>query len=277
MACEKITKIAFPSLKEFYLQIKYAETNRKSHTHEIDLHSHNEFEIYINLSGDVSFLVKNNLYPLSPGDVIIARPGELHHCVYRSDAAHKLFWILFDSQTNPLLADFFFHHSNHNYISCPAVLKNELIELCFSLLNNNSSYTNNLYSFLRLLKILEIGAMNHSQERNTLPADFQQILDYIDSHLSESIQITDISDAFYISASTLERRFKEYVDLKPLEFIQKKKLYLAAELLRSGESVSSAGLSVGYTDNSYFIQLFKRHFGLTPFQYQKNYAKIPPV
>lgn len=277
MPHSKLTKTTIPSINEFHFQIKYTETNRESHTHEIGLHSHNEFEVYINLSGDISFLVENNLYPLTRGDVIIARPGELHHCVYRSDAPHKLFWILFDSQANPLLTDFFFRHTDCNCISPPAALKNELIELCFSLLHNEASYSEKLYSFFRLLKILETGTEDNSQAQNTLPVDFQKILDYIDTHLSDPLQIADISSVFYISPSTLERRFKEYVDLKPLEFIQKRKLNLAAQRLRDGESVLNAGLSAGYTDNSYFIQLFKRHFGVTPFQYRKNHAKNPPA
>ena len=69
-------------------------------------HSHDCYEFYINVSGDVSFLVENSLYPLSRGDVIIARPGEQHHCVYRSDKPHKMFWILFDCEKNQTVLDF---------------------------------------------------------------------------------------------------------------------------------------------------------------------------
>ncbi len=271
MATNKISKLTIPSLREFDFQIKYTETNRSSHTYEIDLHSHDEFEIYINLSGDVSFLVENNLYSISRGDAIIARPGETHHCIYRSDATHKLFWILFDCKTNPLIADFFLKYTGHNCVSPPENLKNELLELGFTLLDNNLSYSDKLYYFLRLLKILEIGAQENSRKKNALPSDFQQILDYIDNHIGETLQISDITEFFYISPSTLERKFKKYVGLKPLEFIQKKKLNMAAELLRSGESVLNAGLAAGYTDSSYFIQLFKRMFGETPFQYQKRF------
>ena len=60
----KITKLKIPALNEFDFQIKLTETNRSIHTHEIELHTHNEFELYVNLSGDVSFLVENNLYDL---------------------------------------------------------------------------------------------------------------------------------------------------------------------------------------------------------------------
>ena len=100
----EITKIKIPTLNEFDFQIKLTETNRSLHTHEIGLHTHNEFELYVNLSGDVSFLVENNLYNLSRGDVIIARPGEYHHCIYRSDAPHKFFWILFNGFISSILS-----------------------------------------------------------------------------------------------------------------------------------------------------------------------------
>ena len=54
------------------------------------------------------------------------------------------------------------------------------------------------------------------------------------------------------------------------EFIQKKKILAAAELLKKGESVLSAGTSVGFADNSYFINLFKRFYKVTPLQYKRE-------
>ena len=64
-----LTKFQMSGLNAFDFQIQYTETNQKMHFFEIDLHTHNEFELYINLSGDVSFLVENTLYPVSRGDV----------------------------------------------------------------------------------------------------------------------------------------------------------------------------------------------------------------
>ena len=50
-----ITNLKIPRINEFDFQIKYSETDQKNHWHEIDLHTPNEFELYINLSGDVPF------------------------------------------------------------------------------------------------------------------------------------------------------------------------------------------------------------------------------
>ena len=49
MPDKKITKINMPNINAFDFQIKYCETNRETHIQEIDVHTHNEFELYINI------------------------------------------------------------------------------------------------------------------------------------------------------------------------------------------------------------------------------------
>lgn len=261
-----------PSINEFNFKIDYSETNKKNHTYEIDLHTHQEFELYINISGDVSFLVENKLYPLSYGDIILVRPGQEHHCVYRSELKHKFFWILLDLKDNPLIADYF-NLCKTNYISPESELKEELISLCFNAVNNNLSDTDKLFCFFRMLHIFKISSKETQLKNNMLPEDLSKVLSYIDNHISENLQVLYISKALYISESTIRRRFSEHINMKPLEFIQKKKLHFAAQMLKNGESVINAGLNVGYTDNSYFIQLFKREYGITPYQYKKRIYK----
>ena len=109
--------------------------------------------------------------------------------------------------------------------------------------------------------------------KSVLPQDLYKIMDYIDCYIHEEITITDIAKALYISQSTLERRFKEALDMTPLEYIRKKKLVLAAQMLQEGKSVLAAGTSVGYNDNSYFIELFKHYYKITPYQYKKKWHK----
>ncbi len=266
----EITKIKIPALNEFDFQIKLTETNRNIHTHETGLHTHSEFELYVNLSGDVSFLVENNLYDLTRGDVIVARPGEYHHCVYRSDAPHKLFWILFDCNKNSDILDFLQESFCENYISPQDNLREELLALCYTLHNGNLTDEEKIYTFFRIFAILK-QSKSPISTKSVLPQELHKIIDYIDRHIYEEITVIGIAKALYISQSTLERRFKEALDLTPLEYIRKKKLVLAAQLLRDGKTVLTAGTSVGYNDNSYFIELFKRYYGVTPYQYKKNY------
>lgn len=263
-------KLKMPDVNSFNFQIHHTETDRESHNYQIDLHAHNEFELYINMSGDISFLVENSLYPLSRGDVILARPGELHHCVYRSDKPHSHFWILFDCEKNSDLLDFLKPFYNDNFISPKGTLREELLDICNSFTDEQISEEEKIYLFFRIFAILKQSKNEGTKISPKLPQDLSKIVSYIDEHIYEQLTVKEISNKLYISQSTLERRFKEILNITPLEFIKKKKLILAAQLLHSGEPVLQTGTKLGYNDNSYFIKLFKSYYGCTPFEYKKK-------
>ena len=253
----------------FKFNIYYNELNRETHTFEIDMHSHDDYEIYINLSGDVAFAVKNRLYPLTRGDVVFSRPGEYHHCVYRSNADHKFFWILFSCERSELLEDFF-KDSDENFISLSIGNREELLLVCKNLLNKDLSEIDKYCGIFRVMQLVKGGMLADRDTHNILPNEVTLALQYIDMHISDDITGEDIAKASFVSKSTIERRFKQYLGLKPFEYIRKKRLTMAAGLLRNGSSVLQAGFDVGFKDNSNFIKIFREHFGITPHQYKQR-------
>ena len=66
----------FDLVNTFDMKVTYSETDCNMSENQFDAHVHEECEIYINLSGDVSFMVENRLYPVSYGNIIITRPFE---------------------------------------------------------------------------------------------------------------------------------------------------------------------------------------------------------
>ena len=70
-------------------EIRFTDEFVLANDHKDDVsHLHDCCEVYVNLSGDVSFAIGSHVYPVAPGDVIITRPNELHHCIYHSDCRH---------------------------------------------------------------------------------------------------------------------------------------------------------------------------------------------
>ncbi len=268
-----IQKFSLPALSAFDFQIMHGDTDRRTHSLEVDTHTHSEFEIYINLTGDMSFLVENSLYPLTRGDVILARPGELHHCVYHSDAKHRYFWLLIDCHQNEQALDSLFRRPDCHFVSLPQKEKEELIALCHRLMESELEDTIRFSLFFRLLALLVEGADKPGSPSQGLPEDLTRMLAYIQAHLADPIQVADMAADLYISESTINRRFREHLGLSALEFIRKRKLHLAADLLAHGESVLNAGLRAGYGDNSYFIRLFRQQYGMTPLQYKQAQKK----
>ena len=122
------------------LSVSCSETTRKTHRFQIDNHCHDCCEIYVNVTGDVSFMVEETLYPVSHGDAVITKPWEHHHCVYRSDRPHKHYWLLFSAESEALYPHFFDRApGKRNLISLPPEQKDELIALCQSLLENGET------------------------------------------------------------------------------------------------------------------------------------------
>ncbi len=126
----------------------------------------------------------------------------------------------------------------------------------------------------RALELVKSGAYSKNESQNILPDEISLALEFIDRHFFEDITVADVARAAFVSESTFTRKFKQYLDLKPSEYIRKKRLTMAAGLLRNGNSVIKTGFDVGFKDNSNFIKNFRKHFGVTPFVYKKENSNL---
>ncbi len=232
-------------------------------------HVHSGYEFYVNLSGDVCFLINNTFYPVKRGDVIITKPNDMHICVYNTPCFHEHFCLWIDCDENSPLLDFTRKNFTNKY-SFADKTKNKLIDYLFNLKDSKSKIEKSalLLSFLSLF-IVEKN-LNSDKQEHTLPPEMQKILDYIDSDFTQIHNIREISDKFFISSATLNRWFKKYLQLSPREFLEARKLSYAQKLLSKGVSVNNVCIKSGFTDCSYFISVFKKKFGETPLKYCKK-------
>lgn len=236
-------------------------------------HIHSFIEIYLNVSGDVSFLVKNALYPIKTGDIIITRPSEFHHCIYHNPCTHEHFclWISQDMSLLPLaslLSDNIHHLS---FTSSDASLLISLFHKMYNASINKDVMTSSL-NFLQILTMLN----NHnSSTPNTdgyVPDELQKILDYININYGELTSVCSLTDIFYISMSTLNRKFAKYLHISPKSYLDSVKLANAKRMLDEGKSVTDTCNECGYADSSHFIRIFKKKFGITPHKYKSEHA-----
>ncbi len=232
-------------------------------------HIHDEYEVYINLSGAVNFVCEDNIYPVGPGNVVINRPGEAHHCVYRKNISHKHYWMLFTCPADePLLKVF---HERPlgvgNLITLTEEHSAELIQLCAELSSEHCEGTlETAYRLIRLLMLLNGGMAG----KNTgIPSGIQDALTYISHHISCNVSVKDLAESAHMSLSAFERNFATYVGMTPKQYITQRRLVLAAERLSGGCSVSEAYEACGFADYSHFISLFGKRFGMTPLGYRR--------
>jgi len=239
-----------------------------------DPHIHNCYEVYVNVSGDVSFLVNNQIYKVHSGSVILTAPGDVHLCIEQQACEHAHFCLWFECSPDSPLVSFFHHPEFSSFLSYDGAAKKELFAALKKLLSayQEKQEPDRTAAFLQILTMLSNGQKTQGEENLhflDLPEGMQQVLDYIDTHFAEIENVGEISDHFFMSRATMNRWFRKYIRLSPRELLEAKKLSYAKKLLAQGMNVTDTSMRTGFSDSSYFISVFKRKFGKTPLQYQK--------
>ncbi len=235
-------------------------------------HIHDCYEIYINLSGDVSFLVDDETYSVKRGDIIITRPNEIHKCIYHTDCVHEHYCLWF--KNIPQNADLIRTLECRKLSFEDEDIRERIIDCFHSYYIATREDTKNPFGAIKsIFELFEIISEQDTvaQDAKNLPKSFSEIVDYISAHYNESdLSVTTLCDKFYISKSTLYRRFKKHFLLSPAHYIEAKRLSLAKQLLSKGLSVQDACINSGFSDCSYFILRFKNKFNITPYKYQQS-------
>jgi AraC-like DNA-binding protein len=271
---QKTTELSFNVLPDIDIKITRASLEGGKDLKDPESHIHKECEIYVNLSGDVSFEVENRIYPVSRGSVIITRPYEYHHCIYLSVQRHEHFWITFSAEESDEFLKMFFcrEKGRDNRIQLDDRQLEELCAILNELLQNETDFLTQRINFLRIFQILRSGnAQEHTENIARLPSDVILTMRFMDEHLSEDLDVKTVAAAGNVSLTTLERHFREAFHATPFAILRKKRLFYSMEQLRSGASVAEAALKSGFSDYSNYIQLFKKQFGMTPLQYKKKF------
>ncbi len=262
---DKITT-HFDGTKPFDFFISYSEATA-TEDEKFPNHVHSDCEIYVNLSGDVSFMVEEQIYPIHPGSVIITKPFEYHHCIYHSQKPHKHFWILFSADESDSCFDIFFNRKKgEKNLFLPSPEKSaQLTKICNRLNSTSNSKLDFCVDFFELINII-----SNSEAEIACPSELDTLLKFINDNLQNQISTKSLAEYAHMSVNTLERYFNRYIGTTPSLYIKQKRLSHAAMLLHSGESVSQAAFGSGFGDYSNFIALFKKHYGITPLQYKKQ-------
>ena len=95
---------------------------------------------------------------------------------------------------------------------------------------------------------------------------------YIEENYSKKFSLDAAAGALFVNKSYLLRTFKESEGMTLLQYHNFVRCKTAKELLtRSELKISYISNAVGYVTASHFSHVFKKFFGLTPFEYRTEY------
>lgn len=133
-------------------------------------------------------------------------------------------------------------------------------------LQGNLRASGYLYSFLIELERCKSGAKSLSDTNIAIT----KCVDYIDKNYREPVTMEKLCEVSGVSKQYLCRLFRNTLDTRPMEYIAKRRIQSAKELLTGTKmSIEEIVEETGFCDSSYFCKLFKRYEGITPTQFRK--------
>jgi len=131
---------------------------------------------------------------------------------------------------------------------------------CVSVMQVSNLHESMVYDFAERMR--EIAGKQLTQT-------VKKCLDYIYEHLHYKIEIRELADHVAVNPSHLARLFKSQMGVSPSEYIIKKKIEAASNMLRYSEySATEIGYYLAFSTHSHFIKAFKRYTGVTPGKYR---------
>ncbi|MBR2964998.1 MAG: helix-turn-helix transcriptional regulator [Clostridia bacterium] len=111
--------------------------------------------------------------------------------------------------------------------------------------------------------ILEV--LTEMKDRESHNLHVNRAIDFVSAHIKERIGLSDVAKHLHLSREYTAFLFKREMKMTVSEFINRKRLAIARDMIRDGGlSLSEVSEAVGYESYGYFSRLFKKRYGVAP-------------
>lgn len=253
---------------------------------DVPLHCHNDFfEVYFFLSGNLTYHVESVQYSMAPGTVLLIPPNTLHRPVFfdKSVTYTRMFlWLsrtylenLSSSCTN--LVSCFESPSSKKVARLDPDTVQQIKSSFLKLTHLRDFYTwgaDLMANSLVLNILIQVGTACMEKQMETPAFNqgsvFNSVVAYINENIEDIRSLEQVANHFFISKSYLARQFTQNLGISAYQYIIKKRMALAYQLLQQGAPLTAVYTQVGYRDYPTFYKAFRHEYGRGPQAYRKE-------
>ncbi len=247
----------------------------------ISPHWHNHIEILRINRGAIRITVGEETFCGGVGSVIFINPRQIHSGISLSE---ELLYDVVQINLESLMSK---STASRQYLeplmqekvrfsvkpSAPAAVEtvNELIR-CLSDGTHPLNVTGQIFQMLGILFSLYAVEQNVYHTSND---KFRQVLEYIDTHYTESISAHSLSQQFNYNESYFCRLFKQTTGLTLSNYIRILRMEKAQQLLRQPDiPIAQVARQCGYADANYFSLCVQKHFQTSPTELRQKMLNV---
>lgn len=253
----------------------------------INWHFHPQLELLLVKSGTLDVYIDEQCVNLGAGDIAIIGSNQLHRDRSQSYPTH---YIVLQFDLEP-----FFDQTTMPYMRFFSETKHPLSETNYIFQENDDVKQQAAESIEWLLKEAtekqrgyELAVSMHikrlllllirSDTRNVLvqSEDFDRIrlysvLDYVESNLTDRIQVDEVCKLANMSYYYFVKFFKRTIGMSFTEYVNYRKIKWAERILLTKDvSISEVGDQIGMPNMAHFYKMFKKYNDCSPKQFQKK-------
>ena len=261
---------------------------RDFYLNEVALHHHDFYEMYLFLSGNVDYVIESRRYHVTPGDILLISPNELHQPMFGAEYAtyeRIVLWIdkaylqQYTAIGTELSRCFDRAAAEHTNLIRTDPSNLELLKNLLEYAQKETEsreFGSSLAADTLLIQALVM--LNRMAERGGQSAEIKdksgtvvaQVLAYINEHYYEDLSLDLLANKFFISKYHLSREFNRLVGTSVYRYIIQKRLVMAKQMLGRGVPSSEVYQHCGFGDYSNFYRAFKAEYQISPREYMAN-------
>jgi AraC-like DNA-binding protein len=252
---------------------------------------HDAMEIFYVLEGKGQYFIENKFYSFEKGSLFVISNNELHKSQIRPGEHFKVVVIMFDPSLlsftemedgfNPL--SIFYDHPPHfsHQLDTDWETSARLERIFLAIQEEYERVAGfSMRVISSYLQCLMVEISRAYREKTLTKGTFRKqvqlkeivtkSIDFVETHLTDDIKLTQVANEIGVSATYLSTEFKKETGISFIDYLSVKRIQLAKDYLRTTDwQVTDIAFRIGYKNVTHFNFVFKKLVGKSPSQFRK--------
>lgn len=244
-------------------------------------HWHRSIEMSLVMSGSVELWVHEEKQVIRSGEFIFVNSGSVHQLKEGTQENTAVMMVIlsydFIKKVYPDIDKVYFRlDSGAERMERIRGIYSELKRYChdpqpFDYIKINGYLYEILYFLLTECVVQDENAGRRIKKMNHIQ---KKMLNYIDEHYREELTLKMMAQEFEVSEAYFSRKFHQSFGISFKNYVDRYRIYQAfGDIIQSDKPMQVIAMENGFPNIKSFIAGFKKEYGVTPYQYRKNYIR----